>query len=245
MRNSSGRENAGEAHEVLHGGNHQACDHGAIAATRDYERERSRRRLEQPRLPRSQPFELILRDRIVAARGWLPQSELSTSMSRRTPQDAERALRRDSAPQIRLRCASPRMAFAIAESANNGSSQSQGWHTARTSPSGIPDNPEHVLLNDQATVRLIDDDLLKMAWPPGLGFCPKVDHDAHGATACRGSSRDPEPRAPRPDPFPNSPSSNTSRIFVVRNVGGRGCRGARASGSKAKVPTRGNGSAGI
>src|SRR5579863_5609079 len=74
----------------------------------------------------------------------------------------------------------------------------KGWHTARTSPSGIPDNPEHVLLNDQATVRLIDDDLLKMAWPPGLGFCPKVDHDAHGATACRGSSRDPEPRA-RPD----------------------------------------------
>src|SRR5258706_8659661 len=34
-----------------------------------------------------------------------------------------------------------------------------------------------LLLNNQATDRL-GDDLLKLAWPFGLGSCPKVDHDA-------------------------------------------------------------------
>jgi hypothetical protein len=34
-----------------------------------------------------------------------------------------------------------------------------------------------VLLNNQATDRLTDD-LLKPAWPFGLGSCPKVNHDA-------------------------------------------------------------------
>jgi len=38
-------------------------------------------------------------------------------------------------------------------------------------------NPACVLLNNQATDRLTDD-LLKPAWPFGLGSCPKVNHDA-------------------------------------------------------------------
>src|SRR5258706_13452142 len=37
-----------------------------------------------------------------------------------------------------------------------------------------------LLLNNQATDRL-GDDLLKLAWPFGLGSCPKVDHDADDA----------------------------------------------------------------
>src|SRR6266403_5266980 len=37
-----------------------------------------------------------------------------------------------------------------------------------------------VLLNNQATDRLVND-LLKLAWPFGLGTCPKVDHDADDA----------------------------------------------------------------
>jgi hypothetical protein len=36
------------------------------------------------------------------------------------------------------------------------------------------------LLNNQATDRLADD-LLKPAWPFGLGSCPKVNHDADDA----------------------------------------------------------------
>jgi len=38
-----------------------------------------------------------------------------------------------------------------------------------------------VLLNNQATDRLTGDDLLKLAWPFGLGSCPKVNHDADDA----------------------------------------------------------------
>jgi hypothetical protein len=42
------------------------------------------------------------------------------------------------------------------------------------------DWPACVLLNNQATDRLTDD-LLKPAWPFGLGSCPKVNHDADDA----------------------------------------------------------------
>ncbi|SRR5712692_4344468 len=46
----------------------------------------------------------------------------------------------------------------------------------------IGDNPARgVLLNNQATDRLTGDDLLKLAWPFGLGSCPKVNHDADDA----------------------------------------------------------------
>jgi hypothetical protein len=41
--------------------------------------------------------------------------------------------------------------------------------------------PARVLLNNQATDRLTGDDLLKLAWPFGLGSCPKVNHDADDA----------------------------------------------------------------
>jgi hypothetical protein len=67
---------------------------------------------------------------------------------------------------------------------------------------------------------------LKLAWPFGLGSCPKVDHDAddadrvpegaqriwsraHGATGL-------DPEHPRP----------TFQIFIMRNVSRRGYRGA-------------------
>jgi hypothetical protein len=44
----------------------------------------------------------------------------------------------------------------------------------------LPSLKLRVLLNNQATDRLRDDPL-KLAWPFGLGSCPKVDHDADDA----------------------------------------------------------------
>jgi hypothetical protein len=43
------------------------------------------------------------------------------------------------------------------------------------------DDPPGVLLNNQATDRLIDNDPLRPAWLFNLGYCPKVDHDADDA----------------------------------------------------------------
>jgi hypothetical protein len=53
------------------------------------------------------------------------QSVLSTLMLRRTPQDAKRAPWHDSAPQIRLRCVSAKMACDITKSEDSGLSQLQ------------------------------------------------------------------------------------------------------------------------
>ena len=48
-------------------------------------------------------------------------------------------------------------------------------------PHARPSRPVCVLLNNQATDRLIGKGLLKLPLPFGLGSCPKVNHDADDA----------------------------------------------------------------
>src|SRR5258707_9422884 len=80
-----------------------------------------------------------------------------------------------------------------------------------------------VLLNNQATDRL-GDDLLKLAWPFGLGSCPKVDHDADDADRVPEGAQRIWSRAHGAS-IPNDPRP-TFQILVMRNVSRRGYRGA-------------------
>src|SRR5258706_16437071 len=80
-----------------------------------------------------------------------------------------------------------------------------------------------LLLNNQATDRL-GDDLLKLAWPFGLGSCPKVDHDADDADRVPEGAQRIWSRAHGAS-IPNDPRP-TFQILVMRNVSRRGYRGA-------------------
>jgi hypothetical protein len=85
----------------------------------------------------------------------------------------------------------------------------------RSPHGGVAKLKLRLLLNNQATDRLRDDPL-KLAWPFGLGSCPKVDHDADdadrapraiegsGSRAHGATGLDPEP-----------PSSNISDSYYA------------------------------
>src|SRR5260221_14703951 len=74
-----------------------------------------------------------------------------------------------------------------------------------------------VLLNNQATDRLTGD-VLKLAWPFGLGSWPKVDHDADdGDRVPEGAQKDLEPRAECDRPRSRErPSSNVSDFYSAQ-----------------------------
>jgi hypothetical protein len=80
-----------------------------------------------------------------------------------------------------------------------------------------------VLLNNQATDRLIDN-LLKLAWPFGLGSWLKVDHDADDADCVPEGAQRIWNRAH--DATGHDPEWPSSDIFMMRNVSRRGYRSA-------------------
>jgi hypothetical protein len=92
--------------------------------------------------------------------------------------------------------------------------------------------PARVLLNNQATDRLTGDDLLKLAWPFGLGSCPKVNHDADDADRVRGRSKDLEPCAERDRPRSRTALVQHFRLLLCGTSAAVVIAARRASRSK-------------
>jgi len=67
---------------------------------------------------------------------------------------------------------------------------------------------------------------LKLAWPFGLGSCPKVDHDADDADRVPEGAQGIWSRVHAPPASIPSGPRPIPQIFMMRNVSRRGYRGA-------------------
>jgi hypothetical protein len=98
-----------------------------------------------------------------------------------------------------------------------------------------PGRPACVLLNNQATDRLTND-LLKPAWPFGLGSCPKVNHDADDADRVPEGDQRIWSRAYGATGLdPEWPSSNISDSFCAERQPPQISRRARRQGVRQQI----------